>query len=305
MSHTPQTPGSNPRLGISLMLITCFIFAVQDGISRFLGANYSVLMVLMVRFWAFAAFGLFMAARAPGGIRTTLQSHHPRIQLLRGVLLPFEIALIVMGFISLGLIETHAIFATYPLIVTALSGPLLGEKVGWWRWGSIGVGFVGMMIILQPGMGVFAPEALWGLAAALGFAVYNLLNRYVGRKDSGATSFLYVGLVGAIVLTPFGLWTWTPMVGIDWLWLAAICVTSTLSHGLLIRCYTVSEASVVQPFAFSQLLFVSVIGVTVFQEALRLNVLFGGTLIVAAGLFTLMRERIRARAERSALPVTD
>ncbi|MBS0126208.1 DMT family transporter [Thetidibacter halocola] len=283
----------NTRTGIILMVATTFVFATQDGISRHLASEYNVMMVVMVRYWFFAAFVMAVASRKAGGLRAAAATRLPLIQTFRGVLLATEINVMVVGFVLLGLVESHAVFACYPLLVAALSGPVLGEKVGWRRWSAIGIGFIGVIIILQPSGGVFSPYAAIPLVAAFMFALYGLLTRYVGRQDSAATSFFWTGTTGAVVATAIGMWFWEPMTTPDWGWMAALCVTGALGHYLLIRAYEVAEASAVQPFAYLQLVFASAMGVLIFGETIRPNVAFGATLIVAAGLFTLWRARLR------------
>ena len=290
-----MSAGNNTRLGIGLMIATTVVFAIQDGISRHLAGEYNVLMVVMIRYWFFAAFVMAVASRKAGGIRAAARTDQPLLQAFRGVLLAAEICVMVVAFTMLGLIESHAVFTCYPLLVAALSGPILGEKVGWRRWAAIGVGFVGVLIILRPGTGVFEPAALIPLAAAAMLALYGLLTRYAARRDSTATSFFWTGTTGAVVMTAVGIWFWEPMIPRDWVWMASLCVTGALGHWLLIKCYEVAEASAVQPFAYFQLVFVSILGITVFDEALRSNVVIGGVLIVAAGLFTFWRERQKAR----------
>ncbi len=281
----------NTRLGIWLMVLTTFIFAVQDGISRHLAAEYNVLMVVMIRYWFFAAFVITIAARKAGGLRAAATTSQPLIQGFRSLLLVTEICVMIFGFTLLGLVESHAVFACYPLLVAALSGPVLGETVGWRRWAAIGVGFVGVIIILEPGFGVFKPAAVVPFIAALMFALYGLLTRYVARRDSAATSFFWTGTVGSVAMTAVGMWFWEPMTGPDWIWMSALCITGAAGHYTLIKCYEVAEASAVQPFAYLQLLFASTIGIAVFSETIRLNVALGGALIVGAGLFTLWRQR--------------
>ena len=282
---------TNTRAGIALMIAATAVFALQDGVSRHLAGTYSVLMVVMVRYWFFAAFVIFIAARKAGGIRTAAATSQPILQAIRGALLAAEVCITVISFVLLGLVETHAIFIIYPLLVAALSGPVLGETVGWRRWLAIGIGFVGILIILQPGRGVFSPVALIPLAGAFGFALYGLLTRYVARRDSTATSFFWTGTVGAVVMTAVGIWFWQPMSAPDWGWMAVLCVSGALGHWLLIRCYELAEASAVQPFAYLQLVFVSILGILVFGETLRANVVIGAVIVVAAGLFTLKRTR--------------
>ena len=284
----------NNTLGIWLMVATAFVFAMQDGLSRHLAGEYNVFMIIMIRYWFFASFVIVVAARQAGGIRQAAATQQPLLQMFRGVLLALEVCVMVSAFVLLGLVESHAVFAVYPLLIAALSGPVLGEKVGWRRWGAIGIGFTGVIIILQPGFGVFQPAALLALLAALMFALYGLLTRYAARKDSAAVSFFWTGTTGAVTMTLMGIWFWEPMLPGDWLWMALLCMTSAFSHFLLIRAYEVAEASAVQPFAYLQLPFAAGLGVLVFSETVRTNVLIGSGVVVAAGLFTLWRARVKA-----------
>jgi len=273
------------------MIITTFVFAVQDGISRYLAGEYNVLMIVTIRYWFFAAFVIALAKKQVGSIRKAAATQQPVLQAFRGLLLVAEICVLVAAFVRLGLVESHAIFACYPLLIAALSGPVLGEQVGWRRWAAIGVGFVGVLIILRPGFAVFSPWAFVALASAFMFALYGLLTRYVARKDTAATSFFWTGTVGAIAVTPLGLWNWEPLIGGDWYWMGLLCVTGAFGHWLLIKTYEIAEASAVQPFAYLQLVFASTIGLLVFGETLAVNVIIGAALVVSAGLFTLWRAR--------------
>jgi drug/metabolite transporter (DMT)-like permease len=289
----------NQRLGIYLMIATTVIFALQDAISRHLVAQNNVFMVVMLRFWFFALFVMALAARGNGGLRAAVRSQRPLLQIFRGVLLVAEVCVMVVGFVKLGLIESHAVFICYPLLIAALSGPILGEVVGWRRWAAIGVGFVGVLIILQPGFAVFSPWTLLPLISALMFALYGLLTRYVARYDSASVSYFWTGVAGAAAVTPFGLWHWHAMTPSDWGWMATLCCTAALGHWLLIRAYAVAEASSIQPFAYLQLVWASALGLVIFQEDLQAHVVIGALIVITAGLFTLWRERLRQRAPRT------
>ncbi|MEM9576399.1 MAG: DMT family transporter [Pseudomonadota bacterium] len=286
-----MTQRNDVRLGVFLMLLAAAVFALQDGISRHLADAYNVYMIVMIRYWFFAAFVIAIAGRKAGGIRAAARTRQPVLQAFRGLLLAVEICVMIAAFTVLGLVESHAVFACYPLIVAALSGPILGETVGWRRWVAIGIGFFGVIIILQPGYGVFDPAALIPLASATMFAIYSLTTRYAGRLDTAATSFFWTGTVGAFAVTLVGVWFWEPMTSADWAWMGVLCVTGAAGHWLLIRCYEVAEASAVQPFAYFQLVFAAALGLIVFDETLRSNVALGVAIIVGAGLFTLWRER--------------
>lgn len=273
------------------MVATTFVFGLQDGISRHLAAEYNVLMIVMVRYWFFGLFVIAVAGRRAGGVRAAAATKQPVLQIFRGFLLAIEICVMVLGFVALGLVESHAVFACYPLIIAALSGPVLGERVGWRRWLAIFVGFGGIMVILQPGLKVFQPAAMIPLVAAVMFALYGLLTRFAARKDSAGTSFFWTGTVGALTMTMIGIWSWEPMTSADWVWMGALCLCGALGHYMLIKCYEVAEASAVQPFAYLQLVFGSAVGVLAFSEAVTWNVAIGASIVVGAGLFTLWRAR--------------
>ena len=283
----------NLRLGIILMSLTSFIFSIQDGISRHLAGEYNPYLVVMFRFWFLALFATALALRSPAGFAATVRTQKPVIQIVRGVILAGEISVMMFAFVALGLVESHAVFACYPLLVAALSGPVLGERVGWRRWAAIGFGAVGVMIVLQPGDGVFSPLAIVPFVSALMFAFYGLLTRYVGRTDAASASFFWTGIVGAVVMTPLGLLHWQAMTPADAGWMLLLCCFSAAAHWTMIRAFEVAEASAIQPFAYLQLVFISILGIGVFGETLRANVAIGACIIVAAGIFTLWRERAR------------
>lgn len=281
----------NERLGILLMIITTIVFASQDGLSKYLATEYNVYMVVMIRYWFFAAFVISMSSRKTGGIKRVAKTKSPILQIFRSLILVAEMCITILAFTLLGLAETHAIFASYPLIIAMLSGPILGEYVGWRRWVAICVGFIGILIILNPGNGIFSPYALVPLAGAILFALYGLLTRYVGQYDNSSTSFFWTGVVGSIAMTIIGLNYWDPVSKSDWSIMLLLSASGVVGHYLLIKCYEVAEASAVQPFAYLQLIWASMIGIIIFGEQITTNVLIGACIIVGAGLFTLWRER--------------
>ncbi len=291
-------PAAGNRRGILLMVSAMVVFASQDAISKHLATHYSPFFVTMIRYWFFAVFAVFvvaLTARRAGGLKAAMATAHPLLQWTRGALLAFEIVVMITGFALLGLVESHAIFAGYTLIVTALSGPLLGERVGWRRWTAVLVGFAGVLIILRPGAGVLDVRSLIPLLATVMFALYHLATRYVNRRDGAATSFFYTGVGGAVAMTLVGPFFWTPMVGWDWGWMGLLCVMGMTGHYLLISALDTAEASAVQPFAYLQLVFASALGVGLFGERLDLALALGAALVVGAGLFTFWRERVRSR----------
>ena len=285
----------NPRLGIALMILTSAIFALQDGVSRHLAESYNVLTVVMIRFWFFAAFAAALSAARGGGLRRVARTDQPGVQIFRGLLLAAEICVTVLSFVLLGLIESHAVFAVYPLLVAALAGPVLGEYVGWRRGLAILAGLTGVLIILRPGLRVFSPAAIVPLIGALMFALYALLTRLASREDGAETSFFYAGVAGAVGISLVAPFWWTPIQPADWGWMALLCAMGALGHFLLITAYGLADMAVVQPFAYFQLVFIGVLGVTLFGERPDAWTLAGAAVILAAGLYTMVREARLAR----------
>ena len=293
----PVSDQNNLR-GVVFMLAATVIFALQDGLSKALAANHSPMFITMWRYWAFGAVCLVLLWRS--GFRDGLRSGQPLLQVTRGVGLALEICVAILAFHLLGLAGTHAIFAFGPLLVVALSGPLLGERVGWRRWTAIGVGFLGMLLIIRPGS---EPLSLGMGVAILGmvmFALYGIATRRVARTDSAMTSFYYTGVFGAVVMTAIGPWFWSAMTPLDMLMMATLCVTGMTGHFVLIKAFEAAEASAIQPFAYFQTVFASAMGVFVFGEFLPVWTILGGAIVIGAGLFAFWRERVRARQKAEA-----
>ena len=285
------TSSRNPRLGILLMVATVATFAAQDGFSRALAGEYNTLMVVMIRYWAFAGFVLVLALRRPEGFRAAIRTDKLPAQLLRGMLLVAEICLIIWGYTLIGLIESHAIFAICPLLVVALSGPILGERLSWQRWAAVAAGMAGVLVILRPGMGVFSWAAALPLGSAFLFALYSVLTRLTTRSERTFPAFFWPAILGAILMTAIGLPNLQPLDPADIAPLAMYCGLSILSHWLLLKTYEQIEASRVQPYAYLQIVFVTMIAMTVFGERLSLPVAIGTAIVVASGMFALAQER--------------
>lgn len=280
--------------GVAFMVVTTIIFSAQDGLSKALAAEHSAIFVTMWRYWAFGGVCLFLLWRK--GFARGLRSGQPRLQALRGVTLALEICVAVTAFHILGLTRTHAVFAFGPLLVVALSGPLLGERVGWRRWSAIGVGFLGMLLIIRPGTETLGWEIGIAVLGMVMFALYGVATRRVARTDDAMTSFYYTGLFGAAVMTLIGPWYWSSMDAGDAAMMAVLCATGMTGHFLLIKAFEAAEASTIQPFAYLQTVFATLIGVTVFGEIVSPWTILGGAVVIGAGVFAFWREHVRARS---------
>jgi len=281
----------NPRLGIALMIATTVVFAVQDGISRYLAENYNVITVVTIRYMFFMCFVLAYSSRQKGGIRQVGSSGQLPLQIGRGLLLVAQICVAILCFSTVGLVNFHAVFASYPLMVMALSVPILGEAVGWRRWLAVCVGFCGVLLILRPGTAMFSSASILPVLAAFMMAVYGILTRYAARRDAAETSFFWTAMAGGIAMLCIGPFFWLPPIGSDWGWMGLLCLTGTGGHYLLIKALDATKASTIQPFAYLQLVFSSSIGILVFADSLDPMLIIGSSIIVSSGLFALQRER--------------
>ena len=284
--------GNQVRFGIILMILATLSFALQDGLSRFLAGNYNVYMIVMIRYWFLFILVVFVASRSQKGLLKTASTNFLLLQILRGILLAFEIIVSVHAFVYIGLINTSAIFSSYPLIATLLSIPILKEVIGWKRFTAILFGFLGVLLILRPGSGIFSLYMFLPVCSAFAFAIYAILTRYVSKMDSPETSFFWTGFVGIIAMTGVGVWFWEQPNAIDWLWILLLCIFSTLGHFLLIKSYDLAAVSIVQPFSYFHLIFISFIGFLMFGEPLTLNIILGSIIVICAGIFTLKRQKV-------------
>ena len=281
---------NNVLFGITLMVITTFMFSSMDGVSRYLAENNNVFTLVTMRYWFIAFVMMVTCLSIKNCVSDILNTKQPYIQFSRGVILSLNNCLVVYTFTLLGLVETHAIIACYPLIVAGLSVPFLGERFGWRRWMAIFTGFIGVIIILRPNTNVITEGSIFAIIGAIMFAVYLILTRYVSRSDTAITSFFWTGIGGTVTMSLISLFIWDDILKEDYLWLLIMCVLSAGSHFMMVKTLQVAEASVVQPFSYLQLVFGSIIGVTIFSESIDLMIIVGALVVIGSGLFTTWRE---------------
>lgn len=294
---TPSAGG--PRAtsrGMLLAVLAILMFSGIDVGSKLLGGHMPVIQIIWLRFVFFIPIALALAYRPGAGIQW--RSRRPLLQVARVVLLVVEMWFFIAAFAAMPLADVHAIGAVSPLMVTALSVPFLGERVGWRRWAAIGVGFVGMMIILRPGFTAIGVGTIYALVGASLWAVYQIVLRVVGRFDSAETTALWTNLVGAAVTTAIGPFFWTTPGLPAWGVLVAVTLLGGFGHMIYSRAFTLAPASTLQPFTYLLLVFATLFGWLVFGDLPDPVTIVGAALIVASGLYTFHRERVRA-AERA------
>jgi drug/metabolite transporter (DMT)-like permease len=280
---------ASARRGILHVLAAWLLFACMDAGSKLLAEDYAIIQILWVRFVSLAVIAAWLAGRQGGA--GALRTRHFWLQSLRSALLVIEIGLFILTITVLPLANAHAILAVTPLIVTALSVPLLGEHVGVRRWSAIAVAFAGVLIILRPGFGAVQPMALLALVCSLMFALYQILTRIVSRTDPPLTTLFYTALVGVVGLTlavPFH-WTTPDLAG--WALFGLVTALGAGGHFLLIKALQLAPASVLQPFSYTILVWATLVGFLVFGNLPDLLTVVGACVVASSGIYAFARER--------------
>ena len=283
-------PADNLGRAIALTLTTIAVFGVQDAVAKLLVQDYSPFQITMMRYWGFAAFALVLVARqAP--LRQALASRMPLRQVLRGVLLMADIWCFALALRTVPLGELQAIVIVYPLLVTVFAIPILGEKVGIFRFAAVGAGLVGALVILRPGGVPLDWGVGFALASAAFYAIYIVLTRQVASADSAATSMIYASLVGLVMSGVVGIFFWQPMGWVDFVMVVVTMATTCAGHGLMVYALTMAPASVLQPFNYFSLPWAIFLSAVVFGHWIDPISLIGAAIIVVAGLVVMARER--------------
>lgn len=292
----------NIALGITLTVVVVLVFGIQDATSKALVQTHSPFQVVMIRYWAFAAFSIFVALRqAPA--KALLRSSAPVLQVLRGALLIADIWTFGLAIRTVPLGELQAISQVYPLLVTLIAVPLLGEKVGAFRIAAVAVGFLGALVIVRPGGLPLTLDVGFGLASAIAYAIYIVLTRRVSARDSTATSMVYVGVVGLVLSTATGIFYWTPFQPRELLLIGVLMVTMIAGHGTMMRALALAPASVLQPFNYLSLPWSITLSFVVFGHLIDPVSLIGVAIIAGAGMVVMARERRKSTIRPAAAEV--
>jgi drug/metabolite transporter (DMT)-like permease len=300
---SPSVAAGDPVSGIYSKILGIALFSTMDAMVKELGAHYPTLQIMLFRS-LIGVVPLLWVIQAAGGW-TTLRSQQPALQLVR---LAFSFVSL-FGFFYLfplmPLAELYAISFAAPFFMTALAVPMLGERVGWRRWSAVGVGFVGVLIIVQPGSAAFHPLSLAGLAVTFCYAMSMICVRRLSRTDSDQTTIMVfsvaaVGVSGLIIAgnellgQPMGkLWIWPT--AIDWLWMLAIGLTGGLGQILVTRAWRLTQAAVLAPFDYVAIVFALAYGWLFWREVPTQWLWVGLPLIIGSGLYILHRERVRSQ----------
>ncbi|MBP0617477.1 DMT family transporter [Jiella mangrovi] len=274
--------------GILFTLAAGTAFAVQDSIGKHLTTLVPLIQVLWGRY-IFQTLIMAIALTATRG-PSFLKTRHPVLQLLRGMCLLAATSLMYWALTYVPLADATAVIFFAPILVTVLSVVVLKETIGIHRIGAIIAGFVGMLVILRPGLATIEPHLFLVVGAAAFNACYLLLTRRLsGREDSAATMFNTTA-PGAVILTFMVIPLWQTPSPTAVAFMAAIGLTGSAAHFFLVRGFSFAPASLLSPFLYVQVLAASVLTVLVFGDPLHLTTAIGAVILVASGLYIWWRE---------------
>lgn len=292
MGVNSQNLGLNHR-AVILIIFAMALLAVQEGIAKYLGQHLSVPQVVWARYASHAM--LMLVILLPRHGFKIFKSKIPFLQTGRSLLLFTDTALFFTGLTMIGLAEATAIFFMAPLFVVLISIPLLGERVGWYSFGAIFVGFLGMLLIVRPGLDGFNIGGLMIVGSAVCMSLFNVSTRKLAGTDDLEVTMMFTAMVGFVVATIALPFFWTTPEGI-WVWLGMVFMGGVggVAHNLLIIAHEKEEASKLAPFMYSQIIFAIALGWVMFAMLPDMYTVIGSVIVIGSGLFLWKRGRVKA-----------
>nr|WP_264193252.1 DMT family transporter [Methylobacillus gramineus] len=272
-----------------------FLFAGSDALSKYLVGFYAVVMVIWVRYVIHSS--LMLAVLLPRKGVSIFKTQRPGLQLMRGLCMVGTNMLFISALRYIPLAEGTAIIYLTPLIVTALSGPLLGERVTPLQWIAVSLGFIGVLVILRPGGALFTPISILAIGAACTFSLYQLITRKLNATDSSATTNLISGLIGSAMLGCIAPFFWQTPNAYHALLLLGLGISALASHLLMTEAYRHTNPSTLAPFTYGQLIFAGLIGYLAFGHVPDIYGLIGIAIICASGMLVFWHKPESAAIE--------
>jgi drug/metabolite transporter (DMT)-like permease len=296
---TAPTPDRAALAGIGLMLLGIFLFSANDALGKWILTTYGVGEMLLIR--GAAALLMLSPFIYRAGLTSFISAPRPGLQILRLLLATAEVVMFFWAVRYLPLADIVTFYLAGPIYVTALSAIFLGEKVGRRRWTAVVVGFVGVLIALQPSPATFSLPALIALTGSASYALLMIVTRYLrGTSDIVMAS----GQITTTVM--FGAATasvgWVTPSLLDFFLMVWLGVIATFGLMSVNRSLKLAPASVVVPYQYTMIIWAVIFGYSVFGDQPQIHTLIGAAIIVAAGLYIFWREQSFGRAQESVNP---
>jgi len=286
---------------VILALVAFGIYATHDVFIKILGGAFSPFqMIFFTTLFSFPLVALMLMRDATSG---TLRPVHPGWVVGRSLATVVTALSAFYAFAVLPLAETYALLFAAPMLITVLSIPVLGEKVGWRRWAAVIVGLVGVIVVLRPGVSALGLGHLAGLTAAVGNAIASVIVRRVGRDERPVVLMVYPMIANFLcmgVALPF---VYKPMEITDIGMIAIVSAFGFVAGLLMIAAYRAGEAAIVAPMQYSQILWATFFGLLIFGDAPDPVTFLGAGIIIVSGLYIVFRESTGGRSTHA--PVTN
>ena len=285
--------------GLVAMWVAVASFSIADAIAKWHGQEgFAAVQIVFFRYF----FGLIPVAIAlyVAGFHQ-VRTNRPAAHVFRGVLMSVALALFFWGLKYVPLAEAIAVAFTAPLFITALSVPVLGERVGMARWLAVIVGFAGMLVIVRPGADTFQPEMLILVAGTAVFALGITYTRRLARTETVTTMFTWTTIVAIAVFAPLAWWTWKLPQADHLAGFAVLGLIGGMAHYLVIVAYRNAAAAVIAPQEYMALVWGAIIGWIIWSEVPSGWTWLGAAIVAGAGGFIALREtRAAARKQLQA-----
>ena len=279
---------SDVLVGIGLITLAMAVLSAMDAVVKWLATDYPTIQLMFFRScFAFLPLApLILRAGPAAALRTGNLPAHA----LRSVFGLGALGCFFWSLVYLPLADAAAIAFAAPLFVTALSMPILGEAVGLRRWSAVGLGFLGVLVMVRPGVGVFQPAALLPLAAALFLSLMVLYVRKLTRTESDTAIVFYYTLVCTLVTGAIVPFFWVTPDPTDLLLLISVGVLGGIGQILLTAAYRRTEASILAPFDYTAMAWAVLFGFLVWNELPAINIWIGVAIVIASGVYIIYRE---------------
>ncbi|MCK9814652.1 EamA family transporter [Pseudomonas chlororaphis] len=288
---TPLSGVNQPLKGILLVVVATFLFSSHDALSKYLSGFYPIVMVVWARYLVHTLLmaGIFLPQ---SGLRV-LRTKRPLLQVVRALCLLSTSLLFTSALMFIPLAEATAVNFLAPVLVTALSVPLLGEQVTRGQWLAVICGFVGVLIVVHPGGDLFTPAVLLPFCSALFFCFYQLLTRKLAEHDSPTTSNFFAGLCNTLLMSALVPFFWQiPSIGHGVLMLALGACGMT-AHLFLTQAFRLAAPALLAPFGYCQIVFAGLLGWLLFNHTPDAITQVGIAVICLSGLAAAWQQRRR------------
>lgn len=279
---------SQENLGIIFAIIAYFCFSLLDVFQKYATINHSIFQIMLFKYFFLFGLSIFESKRKKNHF--VWQSKNIKMQILRSCLSILESFFFILSFRYLPLADAHSIGSLAPIIVVLLSVIILKERVGLKTWIAVFVGFLGVLIILRPGLSIFDFKATIPLVAAFFLGLYQVVTRKVSENDKNETSIFFTAIIGIIIMSFLSFFYWQELGSKSVLIFSIIGILGSLGIYFQVIALEKARASIIQPFHYTLIFWAIIFGFVVYKDIPDIPTLIGAVIIVSSGIY-IFRQR--------------